>query len=71
VRSVDGSHQAVDLALRHLAGQPMTRADALAMRGMVDCSDRRGGLADARKHPGGRCRPRRVAGVMGIELDTA
>ena len=25
--------EAVDLALRHLAGQPMTRADALAMRG--------------------------------------
>lgn len=24
---------AVDLALRHLAGQPMTRAEALAMRG--------------------------------------
>ena len=24
---------AVDLALRHLAGQPMTRDDALAMRG--------------------------------------
>lgn len=25
--------QAVDLALRHLAGQPMTREQALAMRG--------------------------------------
>jgi Arc/MetJ family transcription regulator len=25
--------EAVDLALRHLAGQPMTRDDALAMRG--------------------------------------
>ena len=25
--------EAVDLALRHLAGQPMTREDALAMRG--------------------------------------
>jgi len=25
--------EAVDLALRHLAGQPMTRGDALAMRG--------------------------------------
>lgn len=25
--------QAVDLALRHLAGQPMTRKEALAMRG--------------------------------------
>lgn len=24
---------AVDLALRHLAGQPMTRSEALAMRG--------------------------------------
>ena len=25
--------EAVDLALRHLAGQPMTQAEALAMRG--------------------------------------
>ncbi len=25
--------EAVDLALRHLAGQPLTREDALAMRG--------------------------------------
>ena len=25
--------EAVDLALRHLAGQPMTREDALSMRG--------------------------------------
>jgi Arc/MetJ family transcription regulator len=25
--------EAVDLALRHLVGQPMTRAEALAMRG--------------------------------------
>lgn len=25
--------EAVDLALRHLAGQPMTRVEALAMRG--------------------------------------
>jgi Arc/MetJ family transcription regulator len=25
--------EAVDLALRHLAGQPMSREDALAMRG--------------------------------------
>ncbi len=25
--------EAVDLALRHLAGQPMTRAEALGMRG--------------------------------------
>ena len=32
----DGIHtktEAVDLALRHLAGQPMTRDEALAMRG--------------------------------------
>jgi Arc/MetJ family transcription regulator len=31
-----GAHtktEAVDLALRHLAGQPMTREEALAMRG--------------------------------------
>ncbi|HEX2180581.1 MAG TPA: type II toxin-antitoxin system VapB family antitoxin [Actinomycetota bacterium] len=26
--------EAVDLALRHLAGQPMTRSEALAMRGV-------------------------------------
>jgi Arc/MetJ family transcription regulator len=26
--------EAVDLALRHLAGQPMSRAEALAMRGV-------------------------------------
>lgn len=26
--------EAVDLALRHLAGQPMTRTEALAMRGV-------------------------------------
>jgi Arc/MetJ family transcription regulator len=26
--------EAVDLALRHLAGQPMTRGEALAMRGV-------------------------------------
>jgi Arc/MetJ family transcription regulator len=26
--------EAVDLALRHLAGQPMTREEALAMRGV-------------------------------------
>lgn len=26
--------EAVDLALRHLAGQPMTQAEALAMRGV-------------------------------------
>jgi len=30
---VDTKTEAVDLALRHLAGQPMTRAEALAMRG--------------------------------------
>ena len=27
--------EAVDLALRHLAGQPMTREEALAMRGAL------------------------------------
>ncbi len=30
---------AVDLALRHLAGQPMTRDEALAMRGAHAISD--------------------------------
>jgi Arc/MetJ family transcription regulator len=31
--------QAVDLALRHLAGQPMTREQALAMRGARAIAD--------------------------------
>lgn len=30
---VNTKTEAVDLALRHLAGQPMTRHEALAMRG--------------------------------------
>lgn len=31
--------EAVDLALRHLAGQPMTREEALAMRGARAIAD--------------------------------
>ncbi len=31
--------EAVDLALRHLAGQPMTRDEALAMRGAYAIGD--------------------------------
>jgi Arc/MetJ family transcription regulator len=31
--------EAVDLALRHLAGQPMTRAEALSMRGVHAIGD--------------------------------
>jgi Arc/MetJ family transcription regulator len=31
--------EAVDLALRHLAGQPMTREEALAMRGAHAITD--------------------------------
>jgi len=31
--------EAVDLALRHLAGQPMTRQEALAMRGAHATAD--------------------------------
>ena len=31
--------EAVDLALRHLAGQPMTRDEALAMRGVRAIAD--------------------------------
>ena len=31
--------EAVDLALRHLAGQPMTRDEALAMRGVHALDD--------------------------------
>ncbi|MDQ2729887.1 MAG: type II toxin-antitoxin system VapB family antitoxin [Actinomycetota bacterium] len=37
--------EAVDLALRHLAGQPMTRREALAMRGARVIADP---TADAR-----------------------
>jgi len=32
--------EAVDLALRHLAGQPMSRQEALGMRGMRAIGDR-------------------------------
>ena len=31
--------EAVDLALRHLAGQPMTRTEAMAMRGASAIGD--------------------------------
>jgi Arc/MetJ family transcription regulator len=31
--------EAIDLALRHLAGQPMTRQEALAMRGVRALAD--------------------------------
>ncbi|MGO8961828.1 MAG: type II toxin-antitoxin system VapB family antitoxin [Streptosporangiaceae bacterium] len=31
--------EAVELALRHLAGQPMTREEALAMRGLQAIGD--------------------------------
>ena len=36
--------EAVDLALRHLAGQPMTRDEALAIRGLPARTGRRAGL---------------------------
>lgn len=42
--------EAVELALRHLAGQPMTREEALAMRG-----------ADAIDEPPADTRPRGAA----------
>jgi Arc/MetJ family transcription regulator len=35
--------EAVDLALRHLAGQPMTREEALAMRGAHAIAERPAG----------------------------
>lgn len=41
--------EAVDLALRHLAGQPMTRDEALAMRGVHALEDI---LADTELRPG-------------------
>lgn len=37
--SVRTKTAAVDLALRHLAGQPMTRKEALAMRGAHAIAD--------------------------------
>jgi Arc/MetJ family transcription regulator len=37
--------EAVDLALRHLAGQPMTREEALAMRGARAIDDVPGDIA--------------------------
>jgi Arc/MetJ family transcription regulator len=37
--SVRTKTAAVDLALRHLAGQPMTREQALAMRGALAISE--------------------------------
>jgi len=37
--------EAVDLALRHLAGQPMTRDEALAMRGVHAIGDVPGDVA--------------------------
>jgi Arc/MetJ family transcription regulator len=37
--------EAVELALRHLAGQPMTRAEALRMRGEHAISDAPGDAA--------------------------
>jgi Arc/MetJ family transcription regulator len=45
--------EAVDLALRHLAGQPMTREEALAMRGARAIDE----------NPGGR-RPRREVKIL-------
>jgi len=37
--------EAVDLALRHLAGQPMTREEALAMRGANAIGETRSDVA--------------------------
>ena len=50
--------EAVDLALRHLAGQPMTREEALAMRGAHAIGEP---PTDAR--PRERCDPRRHVGL--------
>ena len=47
--SVHTKTEAVDLALRHLAGQPMTRDEALAMRGAHALGDM---LADTELRPG-------------------
>ena len=47
--SVHTKTEAVDLALRHLAGQPMSREEALAMRGAqaLDALPAECGPADA------------------------
>ena len=47
--SVNTKTEAVDLALRHLAGQPMSREEALAMRGAqaLDVLPAESGPADA------------------------
>lgn len=47
--SVNTKTEAVDLALRHLAGQPMSREEALAMRGAqaLDALPAESGPADA------------------------
>ncbi len=47
--SVHTKTEAVDLALRHLAGQPMSREEALAMRGAqaLDVLPAESGPADA------------------------
>ena len=47
--SVNTKTEAVDLALRHLAGQPMSREEALAMRGAhaIDVLPAESGPADA------------------------
>ncbi len=47
--SVHTKTEAVDLALRHLAGQPMSREEALAMRGAhaIDVLPAESGPADA------------------------
>lgn len=41
--------EAVDLALRHLAGQPMSRDEALAMRGSRSIDEVPGDTAPAKK----------------------
>jgi Arc/MetJ family transcription regulator len=52
--------EAVALALRHLAGQPMTREEALAMRGAHAISDVPGDLG-----PRGELAPRSRAAIAG------
>jgi Arc/MetJ family transcription regulator len=43
--------EAVDLALRHLAGQPMTREEALTMRGAHAMGEVPDGAARRRSRP--------------------
>jgi len=49
--SLNTKTEAVAMALRHLAGQPMTRAEALAMRGARAIAEVPADYGPADEHP--------------------